>query len=157
LYAQLQKTCLFSSTDICCRRRETGRGMGNYSNLASQFGIDIGGSVVGGVFKGQNLLSFMVSRSMIEKTLLTTVDIKCKKTLTEFYIDINQLREKWIKANSSYKNVRFLPGSNPSTFTLDQNSVMGSIYGDLTAKYLVVGVQNKRSSFLSVKVTSKNE
>jgi hypothetical protein len=56
--------------------------MGNYANLASQFGIDIGGSVVGGVFKGQNLLSFMVSRSMIEKTLLTTVDINGKKTFT---------------------------------------------------------------------------
>lgn len=132
--------------------------LGSYAGIASQFGLNIGGEGGQGVFEGQNLLAFMLSRSMIERTLLTTVDVKGKKeTLAEFYIDINKLREKWIKANSKLQNIRFLPGATPSEFTLEQNSLIGSIYADMVAKYLVVGVQNKKSSFLSIKVTSENE
>ena len=44
-------------------------GMGAYAGLASQFGIDLGGSA-GGVFSGENILELMRSRLIIEKTLL---------------------------------------------------------------------------------------
>ncbi len=132
--------------------------LGSYAGIASQFGLNIGGGGGQGVFEGNNLLAFMSSRSIIQKTLLTTVNSKGKTiTLAEYYIDINNLREKWSKTKSSNQKIRFLPGTDPATFTLAQNSLIGSIYGDLKEKYLVVGVQNKKSGFLSVKVTSTNE
>lgn len=54
-------------------------GLGAAMGLASQFGLDLGGSSGGGAFSGDNLLELMKSRSMVESTLLTTVDIKREK------------------------------------------------------------------------------
>jgi hypothetical protein len=158
IYASMKKPLYIAELTFVLDDGKQESALGNYAGIASQFGFNLGGEGGKGVFEGQNLLTFMLSRSMIERTLLTTVDVKGKKeTLAEFYININRLRKKWIKANSKLQNIRFLPGASPSEFTLEQSSLIGSIYGDLVERYLVVGVQNKKSSFLSVKVTSNNE
>lgn len=158
VYAQFKKPVYVAELTFVLEGGKQGGGLGNYASLASQFGIDIGGSVVGGVFEGQNLLALMVSRTMIEKTLLTTVDVKGKKkTLAEFYIDINQLRKKWVAANSKQQNIQFLPGANPSEFSLEQNSLISSFYGTLIADNLIVGTKDKKSSILSIKVISEDE
>jgi hypothetical protein len=158
IYASMKEPLYIAELTFVLEDGKQESAFGNYAGIASQFGLNLGGEGGQGVFEGQNLLAFMLSRSMIEKTLLTTVDVKGKKeTLAEFYIDINRLRKKSIKANSKLQNIIFLPGASPSEFTLEQNSLIGSIYGDLVERYLVVGVQNKKSSFLSVKVTSENE
>jgi hypothetical protein len=46
-------------------------GLGGAMGIASQLGLDLGGSG-GGAFVGDNLLELMKSRSMVEKTLLST-------------------------------------------------------------------------------------
>ena len=70
----------------------TGSGLGAAMGLASQFGIDLGTSA-GGAFTGDNLLELLKSRSMIESTLLTPVEIDGKKeTLAQLYISFNKLK-----------------------------------------------------------------
>ena len=74
---------------------KSGGGLGGYSGIASQLGLNVG-SGSGGAFFGDNLLALMKSRSMVEKALLTTVSINGKReTLAEFYIFFNKLREGW--------------------------------------------------------------
>ena len=67
--------------------KSSGGGFSSALGLASQFGIDLGGGRAGGEFSGNNLLELMKSRSMVEKTLLTTVNVKGKtETLADLYI-----------------------------------------------------------------------
>lgn len=129
--------------------------LGSYGGLISQFGGNTGG---GGVFGSGNLLALMKSRTMIEKTLLTSVEVNGeKKTLAEFYIDVNRLREKWSKEKSHLAEIRFLPNSNPATFTLDHNQLISGFHGSLINENLFVGNKDKESNILSISVTSENE
>jgi hypothetical protein len=157
VYASLKKPLYIAELTFVLEGGKQG-GAGNYAGLANQFGLDLGSSGSGGVFEGENLFALMKSRSMIEKTLLTTVDIKGKKvTLAEYYIDMNKMRDKWAKANSKLKNIRFLPGANPVEFSLQQNSLISSFRSALVADNLFLGNADKKSSIMSIKVTSEDE
>ncbi len=130
---------------------------GSYSGLASQLGIDLAGGEGGSAFVGQNLFALMKSRSMIEKALLNNVRVEDKsQTLAEFYIEMNGLREKWAD-NPKLKDIKFPTNIDPSKFSLEQNSVMNDFHNSLISDNLFVDKQDKKSSLLSIRVTSKNE
>ncbi len=132
-------------------------GLGAAMGLASQFGIDLGASSGGGAFTGDNLLTLMKSRSMVESTLLTPMDIEGKRqTLAGYYITFNKLREKW-RDNPELKKVNFLPDADRSGFTLKQDSVLGTFYKDIIKKNLSVDKIDKKLSIITVKVSSVNE
>jgi len=132
-------------------------GLGAAAGLASQFGIDIGGSSVGGAFSGDNLLELLKSRSMIEKTLLTQVQIYGKvQTLAHLFMAFNKLDEKW-KNNPLLKGVDFLPGIDRSKFTLQQDSILRTFYKIILKKDLTVEKVDKKLSIINVKVETKNE
>lgn len=131
--------------------------LGNYANLANQLGFGSGGGGSSGIFEGQNLLGLMVSRSMIQKALLTPVEVKGRmQTLAEFYISMNNLRKDWAKKTPKLLNVKFLPGADPAKFSLQQNSLITSFHSDLVKNDLSVGTE-KTSGFLSIKVVSEDE
>lgn len=135
---------------------ETPSGGGNaYGNLASQFGINLlGGGNGGGAFVGDNLFGLMQSRFMIEKTLLTPVEINGKKqTLAELYMIINKLRND----ENAFGDIKFLPGADRSAFSRSQDSLLGTIYKKLSDKDLTVEKKDKKSSVNSVKVKSTDE
>lgn len=135
---------------------EKGSG-GSALGLASQFGIDLGGGGAGGEFSGDNLLELMKSRSMVEKSLLTAENINGKtKTLAEYYIDFNKIREGW-KSKPQLENIHFLSGADRSKFTLKQDSVLGTLYKAIISKSLTVSKLNKNLSIVSLSVESTNE
>ena len=134
----------------------SGSGLGAAMGLASQFGIDLGTSA-GGAFTGDNLLELLKSRSMIENTLLTPVDVDGKKqTLAHLYMTFNKLFEKW-GGDPVLSKIDFLPDVNRSTFTLHQDSVLGVFYRDILKKNLTVDKTDKKLSIIDVEVDSKNE
>ncbi|MCO5947232.1 Wzz/FepE/Etk N-terminal domain-containing protein [Mucilaginibacter flavidus] len=136
--------------------KSSGGGLSGALGLASQFGFDLGSSG-GGAFSGDNLLELMKSRSMVENTLLTTVNISGKnQTLAELYISFNKLRESWAE-KPEFKDVRFLPGADPAKFTLQQDSILGSFYRDIVKNSLSVEKIDKKLSIITVIVNSKNE
>jgi hypothetical protein len=65
MYEKKQK-----ATYIIAAEEETASG---FEGLMAQFGLDVGGSNPGGVFKGENLVELFKTRSMIERTLLNPV------------------------------------------------------------------------------------
>ena len=136
---------------------EKANGIGGALGVASQFGFDLGVSGGGGVFSGDNLLEFMKSRSMIEKALLTTIKVKSKEqTLAELYIGFNKLRNSWA-SKPELKNVQFLPHADRLTFSLMQDSVLGTIYNSIIKNNLSVSKIDKKLSIIAVRVSSKNE
>lgn len=135
----------------------TGGKLGAAVGLASQFGIDLSGSNIGGAFSGDNLLELLRSRAMVEKALLTSVTINGKQeTLAELYITFNKLREHWGN-DPALKNVQFLPNTDRSKFTLSQDSLLGVFYHTLLKKNLNVDKVDKDLSIVTIKVETKNE
>jgi hypothetical protein len=132
-------------------------GVSSYAGIASQFGVDLGGSSAGGVFTGDNLLVLMKSRTMVEKALLTTVNIGDKEqTLAELYIAFNDLRDSW-KNKPELKDISFRPGVDPSKFTLQQDSIISEFHKSLISNNLSVEKLDKKLSIITVVVTSENE
>jgi hypothetical protein len=132
-------------------------GLGAAAGLASQFGIDLGGSNIGGAFSGDNILELLKSRSMIENTLLTSINMYGKQqTLAHLYMSFNKLHERW-EDIPSLKDVDFLPGVERSKFTLQQDSVLGLFYRILVKKNLTVEKVDKKLNIIDVEVDSKDE
>lgn len=131
--------------------------LGAYAGLASQFGIDLGNMGASGVFSGDNILVFLKSRLLVEKTLLSTVKYGEKQTnLLSIYIEANELDKKWSR-KLTLKNVSFLPAQDRKYFSLVQDSLLKTIYTRITTKELEIGKSDKKSGFISVKTVSASE
>ena len=133
-----------------------GGGLGGALGLASQFGIDVGGSA-GGIFSGTNLLELFKSRRMVEQTLLKPVMVDGKTiSYAEWYIQNAQWRKSWAQ-KEGFQNIQFLPNADRNKFTRAQDSIMGLMYGDLSNNGLTVGQKDKKISIISVEVKSMDE
>ncbi len=131
--------------------------LGGALGLASQFGVDLGGLGAGDEFSGDNLIELMRSRSVISKTLLSTIIIdKKKQTLAELYISFNKLRDNW-KGKPELENIQFLPGADPTKFTRKQDSLINLFHKSLLKENLLVDKVDKKLSIIAIKLTSKNE
>ncbi len=135
---------------------EKGGGFGSALGLASTLGLDLGGSG-GGMFSAPNLTALFKSRSMVEKTLLMPAIIDGKKiSLAEMYIINNGLRDKW-ESKPNLANVQFLPNSNRRNFTRVQDSILGTIYTNLSKEGLSVDQKDKKITIIDINFSSTNE
>jgi hypothetical protein len=134
-----------------------GGGLSGALGLASSFGIDLGGAG-GGAFAASNLTELMKSRLIVEKVLLSPIDINGKTiTLAEYYVQINELRKAWEKI-PALKNIQFLPGDDRSKYTLQQDSILQKIHKSLIDKdHLSIMQKDKKVTILSIEVTSEDE
>lgn len=134
----------------------SGGGLGSALGLASSFGLDLGGSG-GGIFTGSNLTELFKSRSMVEKTLLSPINLKGKEiSLAEMYIQENGWRESWSK-DAQLSKIEFLPNANRKSFTRKQDSIMGKMYQNLSTSGLSVGQKDKKVAIVNIDVSSTNE
>jgi len=130
----------------------------NTFNLMSQIGISGSPNNGGGIFSSSILIELMKSRSMIQKILLRPVLVEKKYiTLAEYYIQTNNLREKW-KKNLEYKNIKFEINSNPIFFTPQQVEVISNIYNDLVSKKnMLIGLKSKEDAIPQISITNEHE
>ncbi len=124
VYSFYTKTIYTAEVKFVLQDDKAGGSSGMALGLASQFGLNMGGS--GGEFSADNLLLLMKSRSIIERALLTPVYINNRKQpIVEYYIEFNRLRAYWI--NKPEANIRF-SSNDRSKFTLKQDSLLGVFY-----------------------------
>lgn len=129
--------------------------LGQYADLASFAGIDIGGGSANGIFSGDNILELYKSRLMIEKSLLTNGAFNGKsEMLIDRYIDFNQLRERW-KTKNHIDSITF--SGNPDKFNRKQDSIIADIVKTFNKKILSVTKPDKKLSIISVAVTTNDE
>jgi len=152
-YALLRKT---NYNAICTSVLDTGdkeSSLGAYAGLASLAGISLDNG--GGLFEGDNILELYKSRSMIEKTLLSTGDFDGKQqSLIERYISFNKLRKDWNdKINT--RNVVFT--GDPAHFSRTQDSIVTDIANKFNKAYLSVTKPDKKLSIIMVSFKSKDE
>jgi len=160
LYALFQKPT-YKAVLTFALEEEKGGGLGGAIGLASSFGIDLGSSG-GGAFAGSNLMELMKSRLLVEKTLLNPVVIKGDTiSLAEYYIQINELREKWAK-KPELKNIVFSPNADRAQFSLQQDSILQTMYKALvkdggSSNGLAITQKDKKVSITNIEVVSESE
>lgn len=156
-YAYFQKPTYKAVLTFAMEEDKGSGGLGGALGLASSFGIDVGGGG-GGAFAGSNLIELMKSRLLVEKTLLNPVVVNNDTiSIAEYYIRNNKLRENWGK-NPALKNILFLPNADRSKFSLQQDSILQTLFIGLTdPKKLSILQKDKKVSITSIEVVSENE
>ncbi len=128
--------------------------LGQYSNLASMVGIDIGGNTTNGIFQGDNIMELYKSRAMIVKTLLSSASFNGKRQLLiERYLAIYPLKGSWGKPLQLEK----LDFSQTEKPTILKDSVLTEVVKKINEKQLVVAKPDKKLSIIRVAYTSKDE
>lgn len=157
IYAHLQKPSYTATLSFALDdEKSSGLGIGGALGLASSLGFDIGSGSASGAFSGANLLELMKSRSLVEKTLLQPITVNGKTiSLARYYIKMNKDMEEIFVSQAD----PFPPLANRSTFTLQQDSLLGVFYEQITGKngLLSVAQKDKKNSILSINVKSTDE
>lgn len=156
VYSLMKVPTYTATLSFALEDEKGGGGLGGALGLASSFGLDLGGSG-GGVFTASNLTELFKSRAMVEKTLLSPINIDGKKiSLAEMYIQNNNWRKNW-SDKPKVSSIQFLPNADRKYFTREQDSVLGLIYGNLSKSSLSVGQKDKKISIISIDVSSTSE
>ena len=121
------------------------------SGLASQFGFSLGGDG-GGMFSGENLLTLMKSRRLVEDVLLTPVNIDGDSILL-----VNQYVGGWPDLKEAWDSAGLYPLQLNSSLDHTQDSALGVLYALITEKSLAVSKQDEELSFVSVSYSGFDE
>lgn len=156
-YASTKKAIYTATTTFVLENSNTRGGLGQYANVASMMGIDLGGG--GGLFQGENILELYKSRSMITETLLSNYNFNGKpQMLIDRFIEFNGLRESWSK-NDKLRRVKFNPSNTYSNIPeqILHDSLMGQIVKQVSNKNLEVGKTDKKVNLIAISVKSPDE
>lgn len=136
---------------------DKGGGLSGAMGLASSLGFDISGSA-GGAFSATNIIELMKSRLIIEKALLNPIVVNNKTiSFAEYYIQIKHLRESWDQ-KAALKGITFPYNKDRQYFSLQQDSLLQTIYKDLTdPKVLNISQKDKKASIITLEVNNENE
>lgn len=152
IYSIYQKPQYKSHLTFALDDGDNGGGIGNFLNLASQFGLSIGSGK--DIFAGDNILDIMRSRRMVETTLLTTDTFNNKPyTLIEYYLVISGQR----KSNSKIKDIHFPINQQRVSFSYQQDSLLYKTYLQFSKNYLFTTRPDRKLSIYEVSVSSPDE
>ena len=156
-YAYFQKpTYKATLTFAMEEEKSAGGGLSGALGLASTLGIDLGSSA-GGAFSGANLIELMKSRRLVDKTLLSPIEVNGKvQSLIEYYITFNELKKDWDET-SNLKSLNFPIDADRSKFTLQQDSILKNIAVEIIKTDLIISQKDKKVSILSIEMNSINE
>lgn len=155
VYASFQKPT-YKAVMTFVLEEDKGGGMSGAMGLASTFGIDLG-SGGGGLFTSSNIIELMKSHYVIEKTLVSPININGKQiSLVDYYAQINKLTEKWDNKERT-QGLHFPYNIERSKFNLVQDSVLKAIGEDIVKNSLIISQKDKKVSIISLEVKTTNE
>jgi hypothetical protein len=129
---------------------EQGGGASGLGGLASQFGFSMGGGGEG--LGGDNLLSLMKSRRIVQDVLLSTIYVEGDSVLLldQYLRSSDKLMAKW--DSLGIYPVEPLKCCNPK-----QDSAIGVVVKAVSEKSLAVAKVDKKLSFVTVSYTGSDE
>jgi hypothetical protein len=156
-YAFTQKPIYKAEFSFVLEDEKSGGGLGGALGLASQFGLDLGGGGGGGIFAGDNLLELMKSRSMVQKALLSPINVNGEsQSLADYYISFREMRDGW-EEKAQLANLSYAIHADPSKFNRAQDSILMDIHEEIVKNFLTVAKIDKKLSILKVTVQTENE
>jgi uncharacterized protein involved in exopolysaccharide biosynthesis len=125
---------------------------GNLLGLANQFGINLGNGD-DNMFSGDNIITLMKSRRMVQQALFKKPD-NSNESLLNILIRDKKLNKSWQKNERTKKAYPF--PDDPSKMTLIQDSLFRDIYSNVQKEMLNVTKPDKNQNIYAVVTTSKN-
>jgi hypothetical protein len=126
---------------------------GGLSALAGQFGFNVGSSG-DGVFSGSNMVELLQSRNLIERTLLSEVEIDGKRCrLIEYYRELNPPEDD----DSIGKSISFPLNLEREYFTREQDSLLYDLNKTITEDKLSIDKQSKDVNIINISFLNENE
>jgi hypothetical protein len=123
---------------------------GGLSGLASQFGMSLGADGAG--LAGDNLLTLMKSRLIVEKVLLSPVFVNEDSVLL-----IDQYVGTWPELKESWDSLGLFPMTGRACCGNVQDSALGVIIKGISEKMLGVSKIDEEQSFVRVSYTGHDE
>jgi hypothetical protein len=125
------------------------------SALSGAFGIDLGGMAGGNsMIAGDNVLELLKSKSLIKKTLLTTINSSNLKdsnsTIADQYAKVNGLYNNWVKDLG--RKIEFNKNGG-----LTEDSLLHIMIEKISEKELSIAKPDKKLSVFELQVTMKDE
>jgi LPS O-antigen subunit length determinant protein (WzzB/FepE family) len=120
--------------------------------FANQFGINLGGSDYD-VFSGDNIITLMQSRRMVQQALFSALP-NSNKSLINMLVEDEQWNEGWAE-NSKLKNVYPFP-STPDKMNFVQDSMFRKIYSSVQTNMLNVSKPDKDQNIYAVTTAAEN-
>ncbi|MEJ7826536.1 MAG: hypothetical protein WKF91_00010 [Segetibacter sp.] len=127
---------------------------GSFSGLASQFGLDLGGSSGNDVFSGDNILTLFKSQKMIKAVLFKKPPDE-DNILANIIVNEWEWDKKWLRKERTKKLFPF--PVDTAALTPIQDSLVREVYNEITEKYLSVSRTDKKLSVYILSTTSTNE
>ncbi|MEH6305210.1 lipopolysaccharide biosynthesis protein [Olivibacter sp. CPCC 100613] len=153
-YSLWKKTLYKASLSFVLEDQKGGENLSSMANLASLIGISLGGMEGASLFTGDNILEFIKSKRMIEKTLLTKVVLEGEEQLlVERYVTVNKLAEGWSK-NAKLTNFKFIPDSVDYFL---QDSLLAKYHKAIVENDLVIEKPDNKLSIIQLDITSPDE
>jgi LPS O-antigen subunit length determinant protein (WzzB/FepE family) len=128
--------------------------LGNYLNLASQFGF--GGAAQGG-FSADNVIELLKSTAIVKEALyrdIETPDGK-KELLINYYIDIHELRDKW-NEDPRLKNITFSRTIPETGGAMQRDSILNGI-SEKVLSDIQISKASRQSNMLIIEYPSKDQ
>jgi uncharacterized protein involved in exopolysaccharide biosynthesis len=155
-YSFISKPLYKANLSFVIEDDKAGGGLSSAMGLASTFGIDLG-SGGGSIFSSANLIELFKSRSMVEKALLSNVNLDGSKiTLAEMYIQNHGWRDKW-NENPELKLLTFQSNNDRQQVIRVKDSILGVIYNDLSKNSLNVEQKDIKVSIININMSSNDE
>ena len=129
---------------------EQGGGASSLGGLASQFGLSIGGS--GEALGGDNLLSLMKSRRIVQDVLLSKIYVEGDSVLL-----INQYVATQTKLKTKWDTLGLYPIDAKECCAPMQDSAIGVVVKKVSEKSLAVAKVDKKQSFVTVTYEGHDE
>jgi uncharacterized protein involved in exopolysaccharide biosynthesis len=149
-YAKTQPVIFESKLLFALDEGGNGSSQGGLSGLVAQFGISVGNS--NDVFGGDNILTILKSRRMIENVLLSVDTFENKpQTIIDYFLIISGTDKPGMS------KAKFPINQERSTFSYIQDSVLYNIYLAFNKDYIFVGKPDKFLNLFEVNVRTKNE
>jgi hypothetical protein len=125
--------------------------LGGLGGLASQFGVDLGGS--SNAFSQGNIEELVLSRRLIEDALLNTAIVDGKEDkLIHHFLSISEIDQNWME--SQFAELRF--PNDKQRFTFKHDSIMNIAYKSISSSNIFIGFKNE-TNIMSLKVNCPNE
>ncbi|MDR0725027.1 MAG: hypothetical protein LBF59_03330 [Prevotellaceae bacterium] len=126
---------------------------GGLSALAGQFGFNVGSSTEG-VFSGNNMIELLQSRNLIERTLLSEIDVDGKRCrLIDYYRELNPPKEE----DELSDKISFPLGLEREFFTREQDSLLYTLNKAITTEKLSIDKQKKDVNIITLSFFNENE
>jgi hypothetical protein len=127
---------------------------GGLSALAGQFGFNVGASG-DGVFSGNNMIELLQSRNLIERTLLSEVEVNGKRCrLIDYYRELNPPEEE---DDEISETISYPLNMEREQFTRAQDSLLYVLNKTITTEKLSIDKQKKDVNIINISFLNTDE